>query len=164
MIPWCNSGEMMVVCDICLTLDWIKRRWSWLPVYQEAWWTWRGVWYYYRFSAGWTWLHVTWFWIQIFADFAFVSVSFRACLSDKLLTVKEGALQRKFFSVDAGFVTSPLKLPHASILQAAKVLKLLVCCHPSLSLLLLTPNQAEFEKSEVRNGNICPSVRSDTTI
>lgn len=99
-----------------------------------------------------------------FADFAFVSVSFRAFLSDKLLTIEEGALQRKFFSVDAGFVTSPLKLPHASILQAAKVLKLLVCCRPSLSLLLLTPNKAEFEKSEVRNGNICPNVKSDTTI
>lgn len=99
-----------------------------------------------------------------FADFAFVSVSFLAFLSDKLLTIKEGALQRKFFSVDAGFVTPPLKLPHASILQAAKVLKLLVCCRPSLSLLLLTPNKVEFEKSEVRNGNICPNVKSDTTI
>ena len=80
------------------------------------------------------------------------------------LTIKEEALQRKFFLVDAGFVTPPLALPHASILQAAKVLKLLICCRPSLSLLLLTPNKAEFEKSEVRNGNICPNVKSDTTI
>lgn len=100
----------------------------------------------------------------IFLQILLLCLSFRAFPSDKLLIVKEGALQRKFFSVDAGFVTSPLKLPHASILQAAKVLKLLVCCRPSSSLLLLTPNKAEFEKSEVRNGNICPNVKSDTTI
>lgn len=155
-------------CVVSAWAGWVERGWSWLPALQEAWWTGVAVWRYsiHRFSAMWTWLHVTSFWTQIFCSFCFQVYVF-SCIFWQVINLQGRNSAEEVLPCRLSVHNFPLDASLCFCTPSSKggeIVSLLDLSLASLSLPLLTPNKAEFEKTEVRNGNICHDVKPDTTV